>query len=206
MYDFSLVDLISLISGIVSLILATFISIWIYRKEDYKDFYKEFKEKYFFTFNKVLIKDINSFIAMEKINNESIDLIENHLNKVLYFISFLSENKQNINKVFKRYKTNIKMHLKNLQSDSIIFKGKKINKIPEIEKEFYANFLNKNMNNVFLEFNNIYNNLLTSFFSKKNSDKNLDKIEDIFTFLSKNEPDIILTIVKLYNLSKIMDY
>ncbi|WP_339033313.1 hypothetical protein [Spiroplasma endosymbiont of Cantharis rufa] len=207
MFQFTLVDIISLITGIISLILATFISIWIYRKDDYKDFYREFKEKYFFTFNKNLLKEMNNYLNNSEKKSSDIDLIENDLNKILYFLSFLIENKKLINSIYNRYKKHIKTHLKNLKTNSIplkITKFKKqisLNKIPDTEMDFLSNFKDKKINDIFNNYNKIYNNIFHVFIEEITNQEKINQTMEILNFLSKSEPDIILTILWIFKLS-----
>ncbi|ALD66454.1 hypothetical protein [Spiroplasma cantharicola] len=208
MFEFTLVDIISLITGIISLILATFISIWIYKKDDFKDFYREFKEKYFFTFNKNFLKEINSYLNISEKNNDEIDSIENHLNKILYFLSFLIENKKTIKSIYNKYKKHIKSHLKKMKINSSSSKANKsskqisLNKIPDTEMEFLANFKDKKINEIFNNYNKIYNNLFSVFIDKTIKKEKIEETMEALSFLSKAEPDIILTILWIFKLSK----
>ncbi|AGR41242.1 hypothetical protein [Spiroplasma taiwanense] len=208
MFEFTLVDIISLVTGIISLILATFISIWIYRKDDFKDFYREFKEKYFFTFNKNLLKEINAYINISEKNSEEIDSIENQLNKILYFLSFLIENKKTIKSIYNKYKKHIKNHLKKMKFNSFSIRTNKstrqitLNKIPDTEMDFLQNFKDKKINEIFNNFNKIYNNLFSIFIDKNTEKQKLDQTIQVLSFLSKTEPDIILTILWIFKLSK----
>ncbi|WP_342274963.1 hypothetical protein [Spiroplasma endosymbiont of Cantharis lateralis] len=207
MFEFTLVDIIALITGIISLILATFISIWIYRKDDYKDFYREFKEKYFFTFNKNLLKEMNNYLNNSEKNANDIDLIENDLNKILYFLSFLIENKKLIKSIYNRYQKHIKTHLKNLKTNSSplkITKFKKqisLNKIPDTEMDFLSNFKDKKINEIFNNYNKIYNNIFQVFIEEITNQEKINHTMEVLNFLSKSEPDIILTILWIFKLS-----